>query len=232
MVNYKVALGALLTLATATNCDGFFSPPCEVRKSISTQRHISVSSSLDQYDDEDQKRKLLDTVENLGESLTEAILRDDEDNARHERMLELKQQRMRERLLPRGWVVNFSLNSNMGLTLAQVDTACQLSSQVLDVDTLRYEPISNFNVSTVQSGTDANFRGVVVLAVKEKEQGWTAGIRPGDIVVASSATVGEVSNLFFHGDTLSREACFTKLSNSLSDRRCGQRLHWKVSSLP
>jgi uncharacterized protein YheU (UPF0270 family) len=211
MVHYKVALGALLTLATATQCEGLVSPPREMaaRKSTSSRRHVSVSSPLDQYNNDDNDdmtnknsmidptRKLLDTVETLGESLTEAILRDDEDNAHHERMLELKKQRMRERLLPRGWVVNFALDRTMGLTLAQVDTACQLSSQVLDVDTLRYEPITNYsNVSSVvQGSTDVNFRGVVVLAVKENEQGWSAGIRPGDIVVASSATVGEVSDV-------------------------------------
>lgn len=205
MVNYKVALGVLLSLATTTTtCDGFITSSREmsVRKSTSIRRHVSVSSSLDQFqnddggdsNDNDPTRKLLDTVETLGESLTEAMLRDDEDHAHYERILELKKQRMRDRLVPGGWVVNFSLNQNMGLSLAQVDTACQLSSQVLDVDTLRYESISNFNVTALQSNTDANFRGVVVLAVKENEQGWAAGIRPGDIVVASSATVGEVSD--------------------------------------
>ena len=214
MVDYNFALAAILALSSTKSSNAFLSvaPRKSTGKSASIARQISASSAFNQFDPygddgDDQAQKLriaVENLENLGESLTDAILRDEVLDAQDERMLEQRKQRVRERLSPRGWIVNMSLAGTIGLSVAQVAPGRRLAPEALDLDSLTYRSISldklpetgtlsAIDQQTVAEGLDADFSGLVVLSVEINGQAWTAGIRPGNILVATSATVGDVS---------------------------------------
>ena len=44
--------------------------------------------------------------------------------------------------------------------------------------------------SSIQRRIDGEFQGIVVSAVNQGSAGWVAGVRPGDILKATSATLG------------------------------------------
>ena len=213
MVNYNVALLAILALSSTTTSNAFIAPQTGVGTMTSIPRHISASSAFDQFDpysdgddgpSDDQSQKLriaVENLENLGESLTDAILRDEVQDAQDERMLELRKQRVRDRLSPRGWLVTISLTGSVGVTLAQVGRGRQLAPEALDLDSLSYkstaflatETQNSINQQSVLEGLHSDFTGIVVLSVEIGSQSWVAGIRPGNVLVATSATVGNVS---------------------------------------
>jgi hypothetical protein len=158
--------------------------------------------------------QLRTAVENLGasymESMSEAIQWDDEENDEFEaRVVELKKKRMQQRFgtsIQNTVQLSFKSDINIGVVLGQVEPGLSLSDKALDMDTLQYKqraPSSPKNDDTdalLRKSVDAAFKGVLVLSVDPNGQGWEAGIRPGNVLTASSATVGEVSlclRLFF-----------------------------------
>lgn len=99
-------------------------------------------------------------------------------------------------------------NSKLGLTLGQIAPGRVFTSYELDCDTVsiqlkpttgeilaedsdtrqkRDRIITDQFLSTI----DDKFSGVIVTAVIKNSPGWEAGIRPGDIVSAVSATIGD-----------------------------------------
>lgn len=95
---------------------------------------------------------------------------------------------------------------SVGMTLRQVEQDGQMSSVVLDMDTLQYVLVSNLGSSNdailesvgdgeekVMSVEDTveEFVGVVVFSVKTDGIAYKSGVRPGDVVLATSATLGD-----------------------------------------
>lgn len=97
---------------------------------------------------------------------------------------------------------------SVGMTLRQVERDGQFSRVVLDMDTLQYVLVSSLssnNDAILQSVGDGEemvmsveeaveeFVGVVVFSVKTDGIAFKSGVRPGDVVLATSATLGDVS---------------------------------------
>jgi S1-C subfamily serine protease len=82
-----------------------------------------------------------------------------------------------------------------------------MSSVVLDMDTTQYVSASTISNSDVmldddvdgeekvmsEEETSEDFLGVVVFSVRTNGIAYKAGVRPGDVVLATSATLGDVS---------------------------------------
>jgi hypothetical protein len=179
------------------------------------RRYVSVSSTFDD-DSEERASKLRETVESLGssylESISDAILWDDAENDEYEARLEHKKALMRQRSLPKGKLVTLSFKTDapkVGLLLAQVTPALSDDQtridghSLLNFDTLEYESgPSSIQFDPTQLPND--LKGVVAAAVEQDGQAWKAGVRPGDLLMASSATIGDVSCCFFLGTLYQR----------------------------
>jgi hypothetical protein len=92
----------------------------------------------------------------------------------------------------------------LGITLCQISPGRQVDSDVrLNLDTLELEytktSIGGYSSSNseekrkwanIQRRIDGEFHGLVVASVEEGSAGWVAGVRPGDIMKTTSATIG------------------------------------------
>ena len=101
-----------------------------------------------------------------------------------------------------------SLVSNLGIRLCQFSKGRKLDSVLeLNLDTLDMEDGSKrtelqksinsdsdetteMDIPSIQRRIDGEFRGLVVSSVRENSAGWEAGVRPGDILKTTSATLG------------------------------------------
>lgn len=88
---------------------------------------------------------------------------------------------------------------SLGITLCQISKGRNLDSVFeLNLDTLELEDgtkrtnnnINTWTTSTTRQRIDGNFQGLVVSSVKQGSAGWVSGVRPGDILKTSSATIG------------------------------------------
>lgn len=89
-----------------------------------------------------------------------------------------------------------------GFSLCQVESGARLSETELNVDTLQYitrlsTPVTTtttlqvMDSATMAGKLDKDFKGVMVSSVARGGVAWNAGIRPGDILSATSATMGD-----------------------------------------
>jgi hypothetical protein len=105
-----------------------------------------------------------------------------------------------------------SSSFTIGMTLRQVSaTNGQLSSIVLDLDTQQYLPAGSLSQESLQAAGvvsvtlvlppdlmersddwDGDLAGVLVSSVNTNCYAYRAGVRPGDWILATSATIGEV----------------------------------------
>mmetsp|Transcript_19307 Transcript_19307/g.21561 ORF Transcript_19307/g.21561 Transcript_19307/m.21561 type:complete len:1019 (+) Transcript_19307:98-3154(+) len=167
---------------------------------LSDQVSLAVAASIDLPDENSDQ----ETIRNYLEELSGYIRRDDEENQTFEKQLEQKKRKTRQRM--RGGLLDVSLDmassaQKIGVVLAQVNEGQELipmentnNKYLLNLDTLQYRsfPDSVKNVQElIESRVGALYSGVVVLAVDPKGQGYEQGIRPGDTLVASSATMGD-----------------------------------------
>jgi hypothetical protein len=140
--------------------------------------------------------------------------------------------------------VSFAMANPLGMTFCQMDPGLVFSDVDLDVDTLTSQaaPLSGANANlatidlkTTQERLGPNFRGILVSSVVKEGRAWKAGIRPGDIVAATSATVGDVSvrgqfsllsciithlNPFYMSSLTSYQLTW------FNNRQCGRSHHW------
>lgn len=91
---------------------------------------------------------------------------------------------------------------SMGLKLRQVEKGRTLGPTELNLDTLTYETYTATEIKSKNSDgervdearfarrVDGEFQGVVVSCVDKDSAAWAAGVRPGDIVKSTSATIG------------------------------------------
>ncbi|KAL7579593.1 hypothetical protein ACA910_007959 [Epithemia clementina (nom. ined.)] len=96
----------------------------------------------------------------------------------------------------------FQLSKPVGLTLVQVDRGRQISQVELDLDRIfggdSHSATANGNEvdrqrmdwSTIAAGMDKNFKGLLVSSVVKNSAAWEVGVRAGDILTSSSATLG------------------------------------------
>jgi hypothetical protein len=216
MVTYNnIALCALMALSLSSSpfCDAFSNS--QIGKihhpSETSQLYISVSSPLD---DGSNKHSLQDAVESLGETISEAVIREEIENHRGEEQLELKKQQVRQRqqtldtLSRSNWLVQISLTDRIGMTVAMPIDIDGNVWRLMDLDTLQCynQKMESFLPSDTSLDASSLRRSllsddkagkIIVVSMDSKGQGWSNGIRPGDVVLASSATVGDVSFYLF-----------------------------------
>jgi hypothetical protein len=93
----------------------------------------------------------------------------------------------------------------LGISLCQITKGRKVEAdRQLNLDTLELEATSVttdnnnnnnnskdvMNLASIQRRIDGEFQGLVVASVEEGSAGWVAGVRPGDILKTTSATIG------------------------------------------
>lgn len=90
---------------------------------------------------------------------------------------------------------------DMGIRLCQITRGRNvLMDRQLDLDSLEFKAVledaespslsSSLDTTNLRRRIDGELQGVVVATVQEGSAGWVAGVRPGDILKTSSATLG------------------------------------------
>lgn len=112
-----------------------------------------------------------------------------------------KQKMVQKRLTAKSYKVNLPLaaSSDIGIRLCRVSKGRKLDSDLeLNLDTLEFEDGSlrsgsevEMDMANIQRRIDGVFRGLIVSSVRENSAGWEAGVRPGDILKKTSATLGK-----------------------------------------
>lgn len=204
MAKYTLAVAILVGLATSGDA---FSPRSVVLqasagystplKRSEVRRHVSPALNFPDDKGIDLKAALVGATD----SLSEAISTDDDEE---ETAIALKRKSVQARTTGL-YDVRFSLvdsksvtvNDSIGVTLCQFENGARTSQLDLTMDTLQFDrPLRSSDETTDVwnlPDVDASLKGIVVSSVKIGSQGWEAGVRSGDILTASSATVGTVS---------------------------------------
>lgn len=174
---------------------------------------LRLSASPAYFSDDDENlNNLRKDVDRIGADMTKAgseyltsFLEEQQDE--YEVEMEQKNRIVLEQR--RQYDATLSLKETLGITLCQVDAGQELSDYDLNLDSLVFEsppePISQassgealtMNPTQVQKRLDSNFKGIVVSSVVVGGHAWNNGIRPGDVLVSTSATLGDVSVLIF-----------------------------------
>lgn len=90
--------------------------------------------------------------------------------------------------------------SMLGMTLRQVYPGQEISSDVLNLDSLLIESVAEqglmenvetMDISEANHELDPEFSGLIVFSVVKDSSAWNAGVRPGDILMSTPATFGE-----------------------------------------
>jgi hypothetical protein len=216
MVRYGIALAALLSATTTTQVNSFqsFQPDSlKSRENISSRRgvgydmkrDISASSSTPEYPNGDALGEaVMSVAEAARDTLSKAV--SDEPDA-SETGIALKKRQVQER--SKTYKVTLPLTASRvkansilstGLTFAQISKGRTFSEEQLSLDSLR---IGKFNIKVddenvqamdrekVERTVDTNFQGVVVSTVIQGSAAWTAGVRAGDMLKSTSATLGD-----------------------------------------
>lgn len=211
MVRYGIALAVLLSAASVHS---FQNQHVLVRHSservltkqrkMSVQRSVSSSSSHSEYNDGSLSDALNSVTNAARESISNAVADDpDADEAE----IGLKKQMVEKRMktykvaLP---LASFSLEGtskflSIGLFLRQINKGRALVSSHLNLDTLAYEEfgasdsvgeLELMDEQGLSRRIDGEFQGIVVSSVTKGSAAWTAGVRAGDILQTTSATMG------------------------------------------
>jgi S1-C subfamily serine protease len=212
MVNYGKAVAFLVTVSGVRG----FAPRSESALHPG-QLRLQLSATSYLPDDEENQSlqnfrkdvdRLSDNVKEITSQSLESLSRvvTDEDIDLYEAELAKKKRNIQER--SREYQVTLPLTEKLGVTLCQADAGQEFSDVDLNVDTLKFQapPASTtsdqrkegevvaMNPCEVKKRLDANFRGVVISSVVKGGRAWQEGIRPGDTLISTSATMGDVSS--------------------------------------
>eukprot|EP00535_Pseudo-nitzschia_heimii_P011711 CAMPEP_0197194020 /NCGR_PEP_ID=MMETSP1423-20130617/28481_1 /TAXON_ID=476441 /ORGANISM="Pseudo-nitzschia heimii, Strain UNC1101" /LENGTH=1084 /DNA_ID=CAMNT_0042647373 /DNA_START=358 /DNA_END=3612 /DNA_ORIENTATION=+ len=121
-----------------------------------------------------------------------------------------KQKMVKKRRTEKSYRVTLPLSvssvSNIGIRLSRISKGRKLDADLeLNLDTLDLESVSklsneigartqgkdiDMDIPNTLRRIDGEFQGLVVSSVREKSAAWEAGVRPGDILKSTSATLG------------------------------------------
>jgi hypothetical protein len=153
----------------------------------------------------DSLGEALSTVTNAArDSITEAV--SDEPDI-EEAEIALKQRMVEKRV--KTYAVTLPLAStpiegkstvlSMGITLGQIRKGRTIDSTSLNLDTLRFDEsdgsqgtkgLQKMDEASLRRRVDGEFQGLVVSSIVEGSSSWVAGVRAGDILKTTSATIG------------------------------------------
>ena len=207
MGKYGIAIALILSAATAVNSFHNLQPSSlsRIRKGNASagdalngvERRVSTSANYPE--DSDALGEALNTVTTAAKDSISQAVSDFPDTDADE--IARKQQQVGNRI--NTYSVTLPLASKtlekqaplllMGFRLRQISAGRAFSETELDMDTLEYIESENDSVDTAGSvlkRIDGEFRGLVVSYVSEDGAAWKAGIRAGDILKTTSATMG------------------------------------------
>ena len=212
---------AVAFLATVTAVRGF-APPSESAPLRSSEGQLRLQLSATSYlsDDEENQSllnfrkdvdRLSDNVKEITSQHLESFSRavTDEDVDLYEAELAKKKRNILHSSRDYQVTLPLTTESPLGFTLCQVDVGKEFSDVDLNVDSLMFQPpppptttfdqndngeIIAMDLSVVKKHLDPNFRGVVISSVVKGGRAWQEGIRPGDALLSTSATMGDVSS--------------------------------------
>lgn len=225
-------------------------PPGKLRLQLSASSYLSddeENQSLQNF--RKDVDRLSDNVKEITSQSLESLSRvvTDEDIDLYEAELAKKKQNIQER--SREYQVTLPLTEKLGVTLCQANAGQDFSDVDLNVDSLKFQAppapstsdqqkegeVVAMNPCEVKKRLDPNFRGVVISSVVKGGRAWQKGIRPGDTLLSTSATMGEVSSA---GTVLFVQHCLRKsmfshapFVLSVCIRQCGPRVPWKEYAL-
>ena len=217
MARFGVALALLLTPPSVQSFHNFQPQSLShIREKLvsrqatdKVQRGVSASSSgsAEFVSNIDTLNEALNTVTNAArDSIAEAVS-DEPDSDEAE--IALKQRMVGERVqtysvtLPLASKKGKSEVLSIGLTLSQIRRGRVIDSNALNLDTLQFDEndgskesdgVEKMDEATLLRRVDGEFQGLVVSSVVEGSSAWVAGVRAGDLLRTTSATVG--SNLW------------------------------------
>ena len=156
-----------------------------------------------------------------------------------------------------GVTLDTDVSNRIGISVRQMEESGGLSESCLDLDTLRYvtfeeEVMRNKDMecSEGEAGPDgsiqtfdkatSNMSGVVVTSVIRGSLAWDSGVRAGDVLSATSATLGDVSvqrflllcRVCLGVSSLILNARLSKYGPRVPWRGCVQQLHRGRSCRP
>lgn len=212
MVRFGVALSVVISAASVHSFQG---QPTLVRplnnsligrrRVLRVQRFVSASSSHPEYSDSSISDTLNSVTNAARDSISNAVSDDPDSDeveiAMRKQMVENRMKTYKVALpLASSYVEAKSPLLSMGLHLRQISKGRSLDDGHLNLDTLEVEDfrkieISNETESMDEQGLlrriDGEFQGVVVSSVKKGSASWKAGVRAGDILQSTSATMGK-----------------------------------------
>ena len=166
-------------------------------------RHVSASSSSPEFSGNNNVDVIGDALSSVTSSLSEVVSDmpdvDEEAIATKKRLME-ERTKTYSVTLP---LVSSQLESkssvlSIGMTLRQITKGRTLEDDVLNMDTLSTnsktgqdsEKVQYMDEASLLRRVDGEFQGVVVASVLEGSSAWVAGVRAGDILKTTSATMG------------------------------------------
>lgn len=163
-------------------------------KSSLTSMAADASSS---FNNDTNIGEALSSVTNAAVDSIANAVKDEPDKDAEEiaRKYELYQKRQTENFYKVTLPLAPASSSNLGIRICQVSNERTLNNVLeLDLDTLDLKE-SNLSgsdpvTSTLQERIDGGFQGLLVSSVVEDSAGWVAGVRPGDVLKTTSATLG------------------------------------------
>lgn len=206
MVKYTRA--AVVLLLSAASIHGF-----STRTEFGgVNSRLQLSASPTYFSDDEERRDLRKDVDRLSADVTKVgseylesfskALTEDEVDAYEAEMAEREKIVMEQR---RQYDVTLPLTETLGITLCQVDKGKEFSDYDLNMDAMVFQsplaPVSEatdgealtMDQSQVKKRLDPAFKGIVVSSVVVGGKAWHSGIRPGDTLISTSATLGDVS---------------------------------------
>jgi len=177
-------------------------------KALLTSMAADASSSFNNDNDSNIGDALSSVTNAAVDSIANAV-KDEPDL--DEKAIERKQQMVQKRQKAKSYLVTLPLAassiSNIGIRLCQISNGRTLASVLeLNLDSLELEDsskrsvtigkqkgcnITEMDFSNIQRRIDGEFHGLLVSSVRENSAGWEAGVRPGDILKTTSATLGK-----------------------------------------
>jgi hypothetical protein len=173
------------------------------------QRQVASSSSSSEFNQPNGGEVISDALNSVTNAARDSFanaVRDEPDS--DEARIALKKQQVQCRT--KTYVVTLPLPSfpiiedrsqvlTMGMSLCQVNKGREFQGLELDLDSLNFlksdaiekqENVERLDEVGLSRRINGEFHGLVVSAVRKDGAAWASGVRPGDIVKATSATVG------------------------------------------
>mmetsp|Transcript_2856 Transcript_2856/g.8006 ORF Transcript_2856/g.8006 Transcript_2856/m.8006 type:complete len:1071 (+) Transcript_2856:141-3353(+) len=173
------------------------------RSALSSGRRF-VSSTWREPEYDSGEKQIRAAVSNITSSYMESMsMETDEEEAEVQQRLDQRNKAFASSGRRDSFRVPFNFEEGFGLSLVQVSAGRKLSSKTFDLDQLISSEKTDSNAEddsqqqqtmdwpTVAGRLNPEFKGLLVSSVAQGSRAWQGGVRAGDVLVSSSATIGD-----------------------------------------